>query len=183
MYYTGIGSRETPTDVLEQMKMLGNALCKLGFILRSGGADGADTAFALGCDACDRTKKQIFLPWKGFNGFQYSILFPWFINAPTDQAIALGKQIHPAGPRLKRSQQLLIGRNMHQVLGEDLSTPSKFVVCWTPDGCEDRWHYTQATGGTGSAIACASTNDIPVFNLHDSDRLTHLLQYVKEILK
>lgn len=50
MYYAGIGSRETPTFVLEAFKQIGEELAKLGVILRSGGASGADSAFEEGCD-------------------------------------------------------------------------------------------------------------------------------------
>ena len=44
-YYAGIGSRETPEEVLHVMISLGKALCKQGWGLSSGGAPGADQAF------------------------------------------------------------------------------------------------------------------------------------------
>ena len=47
--YTGIGSRNTPKEVLELMKTIGKYLGCLGYELRSGGADGADSAFESGC--------------------------------------------------------------------------------------------------------------------------------------
>jgi len=50
IYYAGIGSRSTPDNVLGIMEKLGIVLAKKGFILRSGGADGADKAFEKGCD-------------------------------------------------------------------------------------------------------------------------------------
>ena len=48
MLYTGIGSRETPHHILTLMTEIANILDNIGYTLRSGGADGADTAFALG---------------------------------------------------------------------------------------------------------------------------------------
>lgn len=59
MIYTGIGSRETPPEIQEIMTNYARKLDKLGFILRSGGAMGADTAFEKGS-----TNKEIYLPWK-----------------------------------------------------------------------------------------------------------------------
>ena len=47
--YTGIGSRETPTAILDLMIAIGGVLAQRGFTLRSGGADGADDAFEQGC--------------------------------------------------------------------------------------------------------------------------------------
>ena len=42
--YTGIGSRETPEEVLKDMKKLGYILAENGWSLRSGHAPGADQA-------------------------------------------------------------------------------------------------------------------------------------------
>ena len=47
-YYAGIGSRETPEDVCGRMTKLASILERKGYTLRSGGAVGADTAFAGG---------------------------------------------------------------------------------------------------------------------------------------
>jgi predicted Rossmann fold nucleotide-binding protein DprA/Smf involved in DNA uptake len=45
MIYAGIGSRETPKEVLKSMTNYAKELSATGWVLRSGGADGADTAF------------------------------------------------------------------------------------------------------------------------------------------
>jgi hypothetical protein len=47
-YYAGIGSRETPSDVCSQMTELAKQLDAENWILRSGGAKGADSAFENG---------------------------------------------------------------------------------------------------------------------------------------
>jgi hypothetical protein len=47
------------------------------------------------------------------------------------------------------------------VLGHDLRSPSRFVVCWTADG--------RATGGTGQAIRIAEAYAVPVFNFGRTD--------------
>jgi len=75
IFYTGIGSRKTPgpiNDIIEFSPLYrfyywGRILATKGFILRSGHADGADLAFEKGCDTVNG-KKEIYLPWKGFNG-------------------------------------------------------------------------------------------------------------------
>ncbi len=56
-----------------------------------------------------------------------------------------------------------MARNCYQVLGEDLSTPVDFVVCWTPDGAESE--TSRKTGGTGQAIRIAADLGIRVYNL------------------
>lgn len=57
MIYAGIGSRETPEWVLTIFERMGSWMAKRGDKLRSGGADGADSAFENGCNAANGQKK------------------------------------------------------------------------------------------------------------------------------
>jgi hypothetical protein len=66
MSYTGIGSRQTPEPVLYCIRDLARKLAQQNWVLRSGGASGADAAFERGCDQA-QGRKEIFLAWKGFN--------------------------------------------------------------------------------------------------------------------
>ena len=170
-FYAGIGSRETPKEALDQMQQFAYQAAQRGWILRSGGAGGADTAFEVGCDHANG-QKEIFLPWKGFNENESSL----FNVDP--RALDLAKEIHPAYNALSRTAKLLIGRNMHQVLGRNLNEPVKCVVCWTRDGCESWTSYGRNTGGTGSAIALASHNGAVVFNLQRPDRFIDALEFL-----
>lgn len=153
-YYTGIGSRLTPGPVLILMRYVAAQLSRDGFILRSGGATGADTAFESGVDS---NKKEIYLPWKFFNS-NPSPLFK-----VSEEAIEIASRYHPYWKRLNSTTRQLMARNTHQVLGADCRTPSSFVLCWTPDGA-DRL-TTDKTGGTGQAIRIAVAYHIPVFNM------------------
>lgn len=56
-------------------------------------------------------------------------------------------------------------RNAYQVLGKNLKSPVKFVLCYTDDGCQTDAERTRKTGGTGQAITIADFNNIPVINL------------------
>ncbi len=62
--YTGIGSRETPTGIMNLMTDTACYLSRKGVVLRSGGADGADSSFEKGAST---GLKEIYLPWKYFN--------------------------------------------------------------------------------------------------------------------
>lgn len=163
-YYSGIGSRQTPFGVLSQMVTMGEVFASLGFCLRSGAADGADAAFEKGCDHV-KGEKEIFLPWKGFNDHSSD---KYEVN---DEALAYASKIHPVWDRLTGPVKRLHARNVFQVLGEELDTPSTFLVCWTPDGCERSEDRTQETGGSATAIAVASKNGIPVYNLANPGRI------------
>ena len=66
MYYTGIGARNTPDKVLDLFTNIAKYLATKDFTLRSGAANGADSAFEKGCDISNGSK-EIYLPWRGFN--------------------------------------------------------------------------------------------------------------------
>ena len=173
--YAGIGSRSTPAADLARMRELAIELAHMGYEMRSGAADGADTEFEQGCDAA-RGRKAIFLPWPGFQGRYPNPKASTYL--PTPEAFDLAATVHPAWARLSRGPRALHARNGHQVLGRALAAPADFVLCWTPDGAESIRETTSKTGGTGTAIRLASLRSIPVFNLVRDDaeeRLRSLL--------
>jgi len=175
MFYTGIGARLTPEDILETMKAIAGSLAADGYILRSGGAGGADSAFEDGCDHANGSK-EIYLPWKDFND-NTSDLYK-----PSDEAFEIAKKIY--GNRwefLNSAVRALMARNIHQVMGDALDTKSMFVVCWTPDGCTTAKNRGSGTGGTGQAIAYADSMSIPIFNLANEKDHNRLKEYIKTI--
>lgn len=170
--YAGIGSRETPPEILEQMKDIAVLCHDNGYTLNSGGADGADSAFEQGADSVGG-KCNIFLPWPKFNDHHSTFV------RPKPQAFEIAAKVHPAWEYMKRdSVRNLIARNMHQILGWSLMNPVDFVVCWTFNGQETAKQYTIRSGGTGSAISLADSLGIPVFNLCNDDRVADLVNFI-----
>ena len=139
-----------------------------GFTLRSGGAVGADIAFGIGS-----TRSQIFVPWRGFNGFPIVYKIP-------DEAYEIASELHPAWQYLKQPARTMMARNCMQVLGPNLDNPSRFVICWTPDGIEKESQRTKKSGGTAQAVSHASRLGIPVYNLQLHKRVTMFERYVDE---
>lgn len=151
-YYAGIGSRDTPKEICELMTLIASVLEEKEFILRSGGATGADSAFELGVK---NNNKQIFLPWQRFNNNES----PLYQVGP--KALEIAQKYHPNWNALSNSGKLLMGRNSYQVLGyyiTDETVYSSFIVCWTKNGLAD--------GGTGQAIRIATDYNIPIYNLY-----------------
>lgn len=169
--YAGIGSRETPPDMIDLMREFAYLASLRGWVLRSGAAQGADSAFELGCDDA-KGEKEIFIPWPNFNN-HYSQLI-----GPTDAAMRVAEAVHPTWKRLSPAAKKLVARNMHQIMGANMDEPVLCVVCWTPDGCENIKEYSRKTGGTGTAISFASTQGIPVFNFKHHDRYVEAVEYM-----
>jgi len=148
-YYTGIGSRETPIPILKLFTQVGKYLANKNYILRSGHAEGADSAFEYGCTMVSG-QKEIYLPWKGFGGSDSSLI----VEDP--KAFQMGEQHHPYWNNLSQGARKLQARNCHQLLGWDLNTPSKFAICWTKNG--------KGSGGTGQGLRIAKAYNIPIFD-------------------
>jgi len=149
----GIGARATPAAVLADMTTMAAWLARTGWRLASGGADGADGAFADGTPVERRT---IFLPWRGYNGHRgpdCRVLSP----AAMASCMEIAAPLHPAWNRCTPAIRKLHARNAAVLLGETLERPVDAVVCWTAGGA--------VTGGTGMAIRIARAHGIPVFNL------------------
>lgn len=171
LYYAGVGSRETPSDVLTDMYRLARVLAPL-YRLRSGAADGADAAFEAGAvDA--RGKVDIYLAWAGFNGHSSPK------HHVTREALELASSVHPRWENLGQGPRKLHARNCYQVLGEDLQTPVEFVLCYTADGCETESERRSTTGGTATAIVLAARNGIPVYNLCKDSSRERLVAYLE----
>lgn len=168
--YAGIGSRRTPPDILSFFTRLAARMEINGYTLRSGGAGGADSAFATGC-----LEREIYLPWRGFNGLSSSM------PLPSAAALKLAATLHPAWGRLSSGAQLLMARNCYQILGANLQSPCQVVLCWTPDGCESHATRSQTTGGTGQAISLASKHGIPVINFFNPGSLDRLRSIVSPL--
>jgi len=160
-YYTGIGARKTPGKFFGEMTQIAEYLYKQDYILRSGGADGADLAFEKGA----KDKKEIYLPWKGFNNSNSDLY-----EIP-DEAFKIAEKIHPAWERCKDEWKKFHARNVLQVLGKDLNTPSDFVVCWTKGGI--------IVGGTGIAMRIAKLYDIPLFNLAVNEDYDKIMKKIR----
>lgn len=155
--YAGIGSRSTPSDLIALMEMISKKLNDSGFLLRSGGADGADSAFEK-----FSSNKEIFLPWDGFNGYQHDgeSYFDYLQCPGWSIAKQSVEAFHPNPKKLSSAGRRLMARNAMQILGRDCKTPADVVICWTKDGKE--------VGGTSQAIRIARAKNIPVLNLGNS---------------
>lgn len=162
--YLGAGSRESPTDILALMNRIAAALARRGWALRSGGAPGADSAFEAGALAAGG-RVGLYLPWRGFEGRVAHVV----LHEPSDRAIVMAPQFHPAWIQLKRGARALHARNVHQLLGSTCDNPASFVVCWTPDGATSAAETSARAGGTGTAIRIASAHGVPVYNLQRED--------------
>lgn len=170
LYYAGIGSRETPVDIISQMMDIATELAKHGWVLRSGHADGADQAFETGC-VQGNGKMEIMLPWKGFNKAPFNN--PSYIVPHNSKELEdFTASFHPAWHRCTRAAKLLHMRNSWQILGEHTNAQVEMVICWTKGG--------KRGGGTGQALRIAEFYKIPIFDLALPETVDKLTEFVNK---
>lgn len=175
IYYTAVGSRETPIEICNLMTKIASELeqnsnnSKFNYILRSGRAIGADSAFEKGIknpkNKCIYTIKNFDFSPENYEMCKSEILSILDSNLNFDN---YGK-----------NAQILILRDVNQVLGSIKTelVKSKFLICWT----KHLNYYIKppnACGGTRFAVRIALKHGIPVFNLlkkEDRERIEKFL--------
>lgn len=157
-HYAGIGSRTTPPDILRLMTAIAKWLdLRCGYTLHSGGAVGADTAFAAGS--------------------AYSVIFTARDAVGQPRWVELAQRFHPNWPAcVARGDYVcrLHARNSAIIMGADLTSPVSFVICWTPGGL--------GGGGTGQALRIARHYHIPIVDLGDPKTLAHMVPIMQTLV-
>lgn len=167
IFYTGIGSRKTPKNIISLFEVIGYYLGEKLYVLRSGHAQGADQAFEKGCDR-GNFPKEIYLPWDNFEGSTSELVLE------KGNAYEIAKAFHPNWDKLTDGAKKLQARNSYQVLGKDLKTPSSFIICWTQKG--------RMIGGTGQALRIAEHYNIPVLNIGGYRDLDYFKKDLRDVI-
>jgi hypothetical protein len=153
--YAGIGSRQTPDHILNEMRQIAVRLAKAGWVLRSGNCAGADQAFSSAANLVEPSLVELFLPWQGYEA--NAVVAGNVIHLPTSAAYQIAKRFHPAWRKCSSGARALHARNAQIILGAGLNDPVDEVVCWTANG--------KLIGGTAMGIRLAQAFGIPVRNL------------------
>lgn len=189
-YYTGVGSRETPQHILKFIEEVAYWLAGRGYTGRSGSAAGADSAFEQGFSnyeeingMSNKATFEAYLPWRDFSGKlggSIHIVTPELPNY--NEAFNIASTIHPAWNRLSRGAKALHTRNVYQVLGLDLNTPSNVLFCYAQPTKNKQGVTTSVKGGTNTAVQLAMKHNIPIYNFYlqeDIDKVKSMMERYK----
>jgi len=163
MTYAGIGSRQTPKEMLSEMTALAKELQSKGYTLNTGVTfggkkEGADKAFDDGA-----TKKNLFSPEN---------------QGSREREQIIAKEMHPNPNALSPGALKLMARNTNQVFGDNLNTPVDFVVFYAKETKGIR-----PEGGTGQAVEMARLKGIPTINLANPNWRAELDKALKSTSK
>ncbi len=198
VYYSGVGSRETPSEVISIMEDAAYRLAKMGFTLRSGKAQGADAAFQIGVqryyDSLDKEYQdlyrvqlaEIYIPWAGFAKDNKELYDLWDIDlnylnyliedqeTKRDEIVS---EIHPNFEALKKKRGAfaLHSRNVHQVMGANILEPrlSSFCLYYAKED-----NKGNPKGGTATAVNLCKKFGVKTLNLNTDERLDVLESFL-----
>lgn len=158
--FTGVGSRVITGNIFNLLCHIGLLLKDNGWICRTGTAKGSDAAFRVSYEN-KFSNLEVYKPEDIINN-KYG-------NA--DLAKRIVRNYHPCYDRIQcEFSQALLARNVYQVLGSDLNTPSEIVFCYTDNG--------ETVGGTSIAIKIAQHYGIPIVNLGNPKHLKAIVNYL-----
>lgn len=155
--YSGIGGVDTPIEICALFNKVAMRLSQKGCVLRSGGDLGGDAAFESGA-----LFKEIYLPYPNYNSNKSQR------SAVSKKSIEIARENHPAWHRCSEFAKKYHSRSVNIVLGEDLQSPAKFLLCWSPDGVVRREMISSKTGLARVAISLAMKHEIPILNAGNS---------------
>lgn len=195
--YTGVGSRETPDDILILMRRIGYIMAMKGVALRTGEADGADSAFYKGVvDAYDlhrvKFENEVFVAGLPKSFHYVNDVVDIFNGASAFDASIPLEKFRETAVRIRGSLDGLsyFGvkchiRNVAQVLGVDGNSPSRGMICWAkpvnpPKMTDTQIRYVE--GGTNTAYCTAILHNIPVYNLHELEHRVYFEDWVNQEL-
>lgn len=88
------------------------------------------------------------------------------VNACSSEALRLVRTLNDGFGHQREEITSHLALHAHCLLGEDLRSPARFLLIWTPDGCENEEAMERKTAGLVYPILrLARAWGIPVFNL------------------
>ena len=162
--YAGIGDTNIPDNIQKLIIMLAEELAKDGYILRTGGAKGADIAFIEGCNKA-KGIKEVFYP------------SDLHVNAKT---LKIAKEIHGhweycmnKEPKPGNKYPFAVQahcRNMKIINGDQLNNPVEFTIAYQD--------INQVTGGTWQGIKYSQKLGVKVYNLFVEKDRNEIINFV-----
>ena len=180
-YYTGVGSRDITQEEYHLLKQIGTRMSELDYWLRSGAADGSDSAFQHGACYDQEIKTEIWIPWPSFQiDLQRSTPYVDYHSLTEDlfsvaRQFYLDKKIIPWFDNMTRGPQALHARNYYQVVG----FPSENNISKVCIYCADESKKGEVAGGTRSAVMVARYYGIPTYNIRIKEQKEELLNKLK----
>lgn len=160
-FYTGLASSETPEKVRAVMWAFAEVMRQRGARLRTGAELGAREGFRAGAGPAQTT----YIPWDFYCGA--STTLGAILTAGWEPAIMRAAMTFGDWRHLSADEKALAICAVVQLMGLDMKSPSRLVVCWVTDET------------TAPAITIAKASNIPVLNMQRPDHLKRIIHMIK----
>ncbi|HOK59905.1 MAG TPA: hypothetical protein PK432_02900, partial [Candidatus Dojkabacteria bacterium] len=202
MTYAGIGSRQTPQEVLDKMTEVAKYLDDLGYTLNTGktyptklndyliktvhkgNKEAAEKAYKNKQAETERLSKlygnTVGMDEEGADRAFSAGASKKNLFSPSDKIgqkeMKVGEEIHPNWSALSAGAAKLMARNTNQVFGENLDKPVDFVLFYA----KEVKGSIRPEGGTGQAVEMARRKGIPTINMADENWRDQLKAIIKQ---
>lgn len=176
-YWTGVGSRDTPSRIEKIQISIGKRMAEDGLVLRSGNAFGSDYCFQKGVFEVDPSLAEIYLPWGNYNKELINLEARYLTLDESESINATeileDSKVMPYIRKCKPGVQKMHLRNVYQVLG------------WQEERSEVCIYYApldnagNVKGGTRTAVGVSKYYDIPCYNLFVKDELDAIMSILE----
>lgn len=123
--------------------------------------NGDCTDFHNRANSLDRSKLEVYTPFKGFNDIDTKFYF----NSATSKHLA--QQHFKAYDKIPNVVQSMLARNIRMIFGNKNDSPSMCVLTWSPDGATKLSEVTRDTGRGSFFIEVASIYGFSMLNTQD----------------
>lgn len=175
--FTVVGSKGTLDEVMELGYKISVVLLEAGWQGYSGNAPGMDKVLNRAMLKTNAFNGYVFLPWPKFEvrDLPERVYDSFTITTPIgEECDRIIREIIPWYSKLSQGAVKLHSRNVKQIKGKDLKTPSKLVI-HSAKGKRPQ----SPNGGTRTAVVLARNLSIPEFNIRFHSERVQLARFLK----
>ena len=170
IYYT-IAGDYAPAGFNKLFYNISSYFAKKDMVLRTSGSKGIGSDAIKGCDD-NQGQYDAFVPWDGYN--KIPICYEL-----TKEAFDIAEAFNGKYSTMSQTNRKILAAMSYQVLGDDLISPSDFVICYSNRG-------KGKGGNVGHLIKIAKAYGVPIFDIgkyqNRNDALVNLYFFLKNEL-
>lgn len=163
LYYAGSGAINAPENIIRLMSDIASYMENKGYVLRSCGMEGSDTAFEFGVKS---DKNRII----------------YTINDVIQENIDMAYNIYPYQDRVVNGDKYA-GMKIIQSLGKCLTKPISLCIVWTESKAitlKESLKKYKTTGNCGILIGICEYYKIPIYNLAVNEHYNRIRRIINE---
>ena len=123
---------------------------------------------------------ELILPWKDFKVIEETFDSKNYFSSP--ESMDLAKKVYPTWEKQKEYMLKIYSKNIRMIAGQNIRSPSRFVLCWSPDGIETSAARTNNSDGIEFYLKVSEVYKLKAYNLAAENALGRLSEEQQLVL-